>query len=239
MRLLNGMELVALAALGSTAICLGISDWRRRAVDMYLIIACYGASACVNGAVILAGSLAGPDIDSFMYAPTILLESAGASVLQIVRPAAGSIFAVLFLSGVLIAFNRLGLLASGDALAVPAIISMLVLVASPIEIILYFSSAMTFVLALSGARNVRNNIRYRNAAAGRLWRRLYLMLFCYYGDGDSCRYAFRYSGPTRRDYESEPYYTGREKIWLVPGLPLLAGFAPATVVLFVMMFLQP
>lgn len=57
------MELVALATLGSVAIYLGVSDWKNRTVDIRGVLACYGVAACVNGAVILTGDLARPDID--------------------------------------------------------------------------------------------------------------------------------------------------------------------------------
>jgi len=226
------MELVALAALGTAAICLGVSDWKRRTVDLRLVLACYGLAACVNIAI-LAGSLVGPDVDVSKKASTTSThkESAGESALETAYSAAGSILTVLFLSGVMILFWRAGLLAEGDALAVPAMLSILLLMASPIVIILYFVSAMVFVLALSVAQNVCNNMRHRDAAYGALWHRLYLLLFCYYGDGDSCRYAFRYSARVRRDYDDEKYYTGSEKVWFVPGLPLLLGFAPAIMVL--------
>lgn len=234
------MELVALAALGTAAICLGVSDWKRRTVDLRAVLACYGLAACVNIAAILAGSLASPDVDVSKQGSTMSarLDSVGESALETVRSAAGSILTVNFLSSVMATFWRVGLLASGDALAVPAILSMLPLVASPSEIILYFVSAMSFVLLTSMVTNVRNNMRHRNAAYGSFWHRLYLLLFCYYGDVDSCGYAFRYSGRTRRDYDSETYYAGREKVWLVPGLPLLSGFVPATLVLFVMWALE-
>jgi hypothetical protein len=228
------MELVALAALGTAAVCLGVSDWKRRTVDLRLVLACYGLAACVNIAI-LAGSLAGPDADVSKQASTMSRDpaSVGESALETVRSAAGSILTVVFLSGVMVAFWRVGLLASGDALAVPAILSMLPFMALPSWIILYFVSAMAFVLLTSVVNNVRNNIRYRKAAYGSLWHRVYLIFFCYYGDGDSCRYAFRYSARTRRDYDSELYYVGSTKTWLVPGLPLLFGFAPATAVLIV------
>jgi hypothetical protein len=134
----------------------------------------------------------------------------------------------------MISFWRADLLAEGDALAVPAMLSMLPLVASPLAIILYFVFAMAFVLALSVAKNVHNNMRHREAAYGSVWHRLYLLLFCYYGDGKSCRYAFRYSGKIRRDYDSELYYAESGKVWLVTGLPLLLGFTPATGALFVL-----
>lgn len=160
--------------------------------------------------------------------------------METVQGAAGSILTVLFLSGVMILFWRAGLLAEGDALAVPAMLSILPLVASPVAIILYFVSAMAFVLALSVVNNTRNNMRFRDITYGPFWHRLYLFLFCYYGNRDSCRYAFRYSGKTRRDYDTDVYYREGQKIWLVPALPLLLGFAPATVILFVIQaLLQP
>lgn len=230
------MELVALAALGTAAICLGLSDWKRRTVDLRLVLACYGLAACVNIAAIPAVSLASPDMDVSKKASTITakMESIGESALETVLRAAGSILTVVFLSVVIIAFWRAGLLAEGDALAVPAILSMLPLVTSPSGIILYFMSAMSFVLVLSAVNNARNNMRFRDLAYGPFWHRLYLLLFCYYGNGDSCRYAFRYSGKTRRDYDTDVYYREGQKIWLVPGLPLLIGFAPATLILLVM-----
>lgn len=229
------MELVALAALGTAAICLGVSDWKRRTVDLRLVLACYGLAACVNIAI-LAGSLVGPDIDVSKKASTTSthMESAGESALETMYSAAGSILTVLFLSVVMITFWRAGLLAEGDALAVPAMLSMLTLAAAPVAIMLYFASAMAFVLALSVAQNICNNMRHRDAAYGAPWHRLYLLLFCYYGDGKSCRFAFRYSGKMSRDYDSELYYAKSEKVWLVPGLPLLLGFAPATGTFFVL-----
>lgn len=229
------MELVALAALGTAAICLGVSDWKRRTVDLRLVLACYCLAACVNIAI-LAGSLASPDMDVSKKASTMSthMESVGESALETVRSAAGSILTVLLLSILMISFWRAGLLAAGDALAVPAMLSMLPLVASPLAIILYFVSAIVFVLVHSVAKNVCNNMRHGDAAYGALWHRLYLLLFCYYGDGKSCRYAFRYSGRISRDYDGELYYAESEKVWLVPGLPLLSGFAPATGALFVL-----
>lgn len=212
------MELVALAALGTVAIYLGTSDWKGRTVDLRLVLACYGLAACVNIAV----SLASPDMDVSRKASTITakMESIGESVLETVRSAAGSILTALFLSVVMIAFWRAGLLAEGDALAIPATLSMLPFVASPVAIVLYFVSAMAFVLLLSVAQNVCNNMRHRDAAYGALWHRLYLLLFCYYGDGKSCRYAcryaFKYSDKMCRDCDGELYYTGSEKAWLVP-----------------------
>lgn len=221
--------------MGTAAICLGLSDWKRRTVDLRLVLACYGLAACVNIAI-LAGSLVSPDVDVSKKASTTSthMESAGESALEILHSAAGSILTVLFLSGVMILFWRTGLLAEGDALAVPSMLSMLPIVASPVAIILYFVSATAFVLVLSVVNNARNNMRFRDVTYGPSWHRLYLFLFCYYGNRDSCRYAFRYSGRTSRDYDTDVYYRESQKIWLVPGLPLLSGFAPATVILFVM-----
>ncbi len=228
MRPFSDVELVALAALGTAAICLGVSDWKRRTVDLRLVLACYGLAACVNIAI-LAGSLADPDAEVSKQASTMSThpESVGESALETARSAAGSILTVLLLSGAMVAFWRVGLLASGDALAVPAMLAMLPFAASPMKIILYFASAIVFVVVVFVAKNVRNNTRHRYAACGPLWHRLYLLLFCYYGNGESCRYAFRHSAMIRRDYDNELYYGGSRKTWLVPGLPLLSGFAPA------------
>ena len=226
---MSGMELVAFAALGTAAICLGMSDWKRRTVDLLLVLACYGLAACVNIAI-LAGGLVGPDVDASKKASTTSthMKSAGESALETVQGAAGSILTVLFLSVVMILFWRAGLLAEGDALAIPSMLSMLPFVASAVAIFLYFVLAIAFILVVSVVKNARNNMRHRDAAYGALWHRLYLLLFCYYGDGESCRYSFTYSGKIRRDYDGELYYRGSEKVWLVPGLPLLLGFAPAT-----------
>ncbi len=236
------MELVALAALGSISAYLGISDWNKRIVDLHGIFACYGIASCINVMVILTNShiiSVVPDFDIFSWkAPTIsawqldIGKSAveTTSIIEIDHTA-GSILTVIYLSSTMFMFYRLGLLASGDALAIPAILGVLMLVADPIAIIVYFVSAMVFVLAISVSRNLRNNLLCRQALNGPLWRRLYLMLFCYYGNGASCRYSFRYTGGTRRNYDSESYYIGTEKTWLVPGVPLLSGFMPAILVL--------
>lgn len=228
------MELVAIAALGIVAICLGIADWKRRTVGLRVILACYVVAVCINSVFILTDILPRPDTDiSRQASASTWLPSAGESAMERMEPATGSILTVLFLSGAMLAFYRLGLLASGDALAVPAILTIPVLVASPMQIILFFMSAMAFVLAIAIARNLCNNFRHMDRAYGCRWHRMYLMLFCYYGDGAACRWAFKYSGMIRRDYDSEPYYSGKEEMWLVPGLPLLSGFAPATLVLLV------
>jgi hypothetical protein len=236
------MELVALAALGSISAYLGISDWNKRIVDLHGILVCYGIAACINLMVILTNShiiLVLSDYDISWKAPTApawqlnMGKSAGATTTSIIDidHIAGSILTVIFLSGMLFAFYRIGLLASGDTLGIPAILAVLILVAEPIKIIVYFVSAMVFVLAISVARNLRNNVRCREALYGPLRRRLYLLLFCYYGDGAACKYSFSYTGGTRRNYDRESYYIGKEKTWLVPGIPLLSGFMPAILVL--------
>jgi hypothetical protein len=233
------MELVALAVLGSISSYLGVSDWNNRSVSLHGILACYGVAVCINVMAILTSGIiisVVPNFDIFSWrAPTASTwqvntnEYVGAST--VIDHVSFSMLTVIFLSGMIFAFYRLGLLASGDALGVPAILAVLMLVAGPIEIIVYFVSAMVFVLAISVARNLRNNVRCRDALNGPLRRRLYLLLFCYYGDGAACRYSFRYTGGTRRNYDSESYYIGTEKTWLVPGIPMLSGFMPAILVL--------
>jgi|GEM_PF-3603381 len=235
------MELVALAALGSISAYLGISDWNKRLVDLRGILVCYGIAACINVMVIPTSSQIisfVPDYDISWKAAAVpawqldMSKSTGATTLSIdIDHASGSILTVMFLSSTMFMFHRLGLVASGDALGIPAILTVLMLVAEPIEIIIYFVSAMVFVLAISVARNLGNNVRWREALFGSLRRRLYLLLFCYYGDGAACRYSFRYTGGTRRNYDRESYYVGTEKTWLVPGIPMLSGFMPAIVVL--------
>ncbi len=216
------MELVALAALGTAATFLGLSDWKRRSVDLRWILVCYGIAACINGAVVLAD-----------LAVSSSPQAAYRSATEAMKQSTGSVLAVTFLSSIVVLLHRLGLLASGDALSIPAMLGVIMLVSQPIEIILYFASAMAIVLAFFVARNVRNNVRYRDRAGGPFLHRLHLVLFCYYGSGYTCRHAFKYARSTRHDYDNDPYYTGKEETWLVPGLPLLSGFAPAVPVLFI------
>jgi hypothetical protein len=234
------MELVALAALGSISTYLGISDWNKRIVDLHGILVCYGVAVCINVMSILTSSVIiislVPNYDIVSWrAPTASTwqvntgESAGTTM--VIDHPSNSILTVIFLSSMMFVFYRLGLLASGDALGIPAILAVLMLAAEPIEIITYFISAMVFVLAISVARNLRNNVRYREALHGPLVQRMYLLLFCYYGDNAACRYAFKYTRGVRRNYDSDSYYAGKEKTWLVPGIPLLSGFMPAIPVL--------
>lgn len=221
---------VSFAVLGVMSTYLGISDWKRREVELRQVLACYGISAACNAAaVVVMAAMAGP--------PPAVTSSGQIVVADI---ASSTIVTVLFLSGMVTVFWRLRLLAAGDALAVPAILSMLIFVAEPVEVILYFVAALMFVLAISLAENLRNNLRYRHMAYGPLWHRLYLLFFCRYGDGrqQSTGHSFVYlpgrvgaNASSRRDYDKEPFYEGNEKTWLVPGLPLLSGFAPATPVL--------
>jgi hypothetical protein len=235
------MELVALAALGSISAYLGISDWNKRIVDLHGILACYGIAVCINVMVILTNShiiSVVPDFDISWKAaaePAWQLDMgksavATTSIIDIDQVSI-SIFTVIVLSSTMFMFYRLGLVASGDALGLLAILGVLMLVSEPIEIIVYFVSAMVIVLAISVARNLGNNVRCKEALNGPLRRRLYLLLFCYYGDGAACRYSFRYTGGTRCNYDCESYYVGTEKTWLVPGIPMLSGFMPAILVL--------
>ncbi|WP_148701809.1 hypothetical protein [Candidatus Nitrososphaera evergladensis] len=219
--------------MGTASAYFGLSDWKTRVVDHRAILACYVLAVCVNSAIILTAAFTTIDKSTSSHESTIsewlaiIKESAIATILR----AHGSIFAVLFLACTLFVFYRLNLLALGDALAIPAMLVMLLLAARPIEIIVYFVSALVFVLAISVGRNLGNNVRCREALNGPLRRRLYLLLFCYYGDGAACRYSFRYTGGTRRNYDRESYYVGTEKTWLVPGIPMLSGFMPAILVL--------
>jgi hypothetical protein len=144
------------------------------------------------------------------------------------------IIALLFCT--VIAFWKLGLMASGDAYAIPAFLSMLLFVATPAAVAVYFIAAIAITTIIFVAKNVRNNTRCKDRLYGPLWHRLYLMLFCYYGSGSDVRYVFVYNGEgakRKRDYDEEPFYEGEEKTWLVPGLPLLSGFAPAAAVIVI------
>ncbi|HEX7031956.1 MAG TPA: hypothetical protein VF172_03050 [Nitrososphaera sp.] len=223
-------EIVALAALVAASTWLGISDWRSRTVGIGSIRACYVVATAVN-VVVAAMSMttAAPAIDT---------------TIKLIVKAAPTAILIILLSCTVIAFWKLGLMASGDAYAVPALLSMLLFIATPAAVAAYFIAAMTTMLTIFAVKNVYNNLRYKGMLYGPLWHKLYLLLFCFYGSGSDIRYAFSLSRKqhngdrvelkVKRDYDEEPFYEGKEKTWLVPGLPLLSGFAPATAIIFVL-----
>jgi hypothetical protein len=196
--------MVALVALGGVAAFFGLSDWKKREVDLRGVLLAYCGATCVSAGLVLSGQATG------------------------IEPATA--FSIFLLSGAVFAFWKLGLLAFGDVVAIPAMLLML-LTSTALAVMLYFMTAMSFVVVIALAKNVRNNMRYRTETYGPWRQKIHLMLFCYYGDG-TVRHAFQYGGnATRRDYDNEGYYAGKEKTWLVPGLPLLSGFLPAMMVL--------
>lgn len=228
-------QLAALATLMATSAWLGLSDWRSRTIGYSAIRICYVAAIAVNVLPFVmvvmaehhpAGSMAG-------------------AIGELITNAVPTATIIALLSGIIVMFWKLGLLASGDAYAVPAFLSMLLFVTAPAMVAVYFITAIAITAVIFVAKNIRNNMRHRSRLYGPLWHRLYLMLFCYYGNGSDVRYAFAYDGGSdctgikiKRDYDEEPFYQGKEKTWLVPGLPLLSGFAPATAMLF-FFFLLP
>jgi len=221
-------ELVALAALLAASTWLGISDWRTRSVGLGAIRASYLVAVAVNALIVVIVTVA-TDLPAIDVLIELMLSAAPAAIM------------IMILSSVVITFWKLGLLASGDAYVIPALLSMLLFAATPAVVAAYFIAAIASTSAVFVARNVYNNARYRDKMYGPLLHRLYLMLFCYYGSGSDIRYAFAYERrqqqdgeypgmKIRRDYDEEPFYQGKEKTWLVPGLPVLSGFAPATAV---------
>ncbi len=219
-------ELVALAGLLATSMWLGVSDWRTRSVGLGAIRASYLVAVAVNALIVVMTmtTSAAPVVDT---------------ITKLVANAAPTAIMIVMLSSVVITFWKRGLLASGDAYAIPPLLSILLFAATPVTVAAYFITAMAGVAALFVARNVINNARYKDVLYGQLWHRLYLMLFCYYGSGSDIRYAFAHERrqqqdgdylemKIRRDYDEDPFYQGKEKTWLVPSLPVLSGFAPAT-----------
>lgn len=223
------MILIEFVALGVVAAFFSISDWKRREVDLRVVLLAYCAATVVNAGLIFSGRAA--------------IDKAAA-------------FSIILLSGVMLPFWRLGLLAFGDVISIPAMLLMLLtvpsssLVGGPLTVLLYFVIALAFVAITSLAKNLRNNLQYRSKLYGSLQQKLHLMLFCYYGDSSMLKHAFKYDDDdlnnndkkkkkkkVRRDYDREEYYNGKEKTWLVPGLPLLSGFLPATIVLMVLVWL--
>ncbi|HXG06272.1 MAG TPA: hypothetical protein VNI77_02980 [Nitrososphaera sp.] len=249
---------VALAALAITSTWLGISDWRSRTVGHGVIRVCYAVTITINMLIAAAAMVSSP------------ANNMADAMSKLIAKAAPTAIIIALLSGAVIAFWKLDLLASGDAYAIPALLTMLLLVATPAVVAIYFIAAMAGMAATFVAKNTLNNIRYRDRLYGPPWHRLYLMLFCYYGSSSDIRYAFAYKrkqqqgkkndssdndydgdgngngngngngacgcgccgnnndiSEIRRDYDGEPFYEGKERMWLVPGLPLLSGFAPA------------
>lgn len=232
-------ELVALAALLAASTWLGISDWRTRFVGLGAIRANYLVAVAVNALIVVIVTV------------TADLPAIDASS-ELMRSAAPAAIMIMILSSVVIAFWKLSLLASGDAQAIPALLSMLLFVAVPAVVAAYFIVAIAGTSTVFVARNICNNARYKNKLYGPPLHRLYLMLFCYYGSGSDIRYAFAYERrqlqqedgdylgmKIRRDYNEEPFYELREKTWLVPGLPVLSGFAPATAAVIAALVLLP
>ena len=222
-----GQLVVALAALVATSTWLGISDWRSRTVGHGAIRACCAAAITVN-ALIAAMAIAN--------APAGIVDAI--TISKLMTGAIPTAIIIALLSGAVIAFWKLGLMASGDAYAIPAFLSILLFAATPVAVAAYFITAIACTAVVFVARNVINNARYKNMLYGPLLHKLYLMLFCYYGSSADFRYAFAYKAQDdddicvrvkiRRDYDEDPFYQGKEKTWLVPGLPVLSGFAPAT-----------
>lgn len=169
----DDVELVALATLGMVAAYLGVSDWKRCTVDLQAVLACHCIAACVNAVIIFGAVLTRPDDGISWQISSTTLEGTGETAMETIRNAAGSILTLIYLSDTTFAFHRLGLLAAGDALVVPALLAMLMLVAQPVEIIVYFVFALVTVLAICVVRNVRNNLSFRHTAYGPLWHRLY------------------------------------------------------------------
>lgn len=220
------MEMVALVALGGITTFFSFSDWKKREVDLRGILLAYCVATAVNAGLVLLGRAA-------------------------INPAAA--FSIIFLSSVLLAFWRHGLLAFGDVVAIPAMLLMLLTLPSSsssiggaLTVLLYFVAAIAFVAIISIAKNLRNNLRYRNELYGSLQQKMHLIFFCYYGDGGTLKHGFKYddgndnsdNNKIQRDYDREEYYDGKEKTWLIPGLPLLSGFLPATLVVMVLFLLQ-
>jgi hypothetical protein len=289
-----GTTLAALAALVITSTWLGVSDWRSRTVGRRAILACYVVAIAVNALAVTTAATQQQAGDA-----------AGAvDIYRLIRsPIPTTAIIIALLSGTVIASWRLGLLASGDAYAIPALLSMLLFVATPAAVAIYFIAAMAITLVTSITKNVYNNMRHKDKLYGSILHKLHLLLFCYYGSGSDAPYAFVYNNNDsdnkkydsgdgggrqqqeeeqqqqqrqdgsnggsdgcagsgsgggmdgnavtkvgtgtgtgtirlRRDYDGEPFYGGQEKIWLMPGLPLLSGFAPATVFLFLLLHLH-
>jgi hypothetical protein len=288
-----GTTLAALAALVITSTWLGVSDWRSRTVGRRAILACYVVAIAVNALAVTTAATQQQAGDA-----------AGAVDRLIRSPIPATAIIIALLSGTVIASWRRGLLASGDAYAIPALLSMLLFVATPAAVAIYFIAAMAITLVASITKNVYNNMRHKDKLYGSILHKLHLLLFCYYGSGSDAPYAFVYNNDSdnkkydsgdgggrqqqeeeqqqqqrqdgsngggdgcagsgsgggmdgnavtkvgtgtgtgtgtirlRRDYDGEPFYGGQEKIWLMPGLPLLSGFAPATVFLFLFLLLH-
>ncbi len=230
-------ELVALAGLLAASTWLGVSDWQTRAVGLGAMRASYLVAVAVN-ALIIVIVIVTTDLPAIDVLSKLIVGTVPAAIM------------IVMLSCIVIAFWKIRLLASGDAYAIPALLSMLLFVAAPAVVAAYFIAAIASTVVVFVARNVYNNARYRDKMYGPLLHRLYLMLFCYYGSGSDIRYAFAYERrqqqdgdylgmKIRRDYDEEPFYQGKEKTWLVPGLPLLSGFAPATAVIAVVVVTFP
>ncbi len=241
--------LLALIAVSGYA---GIMDIRTRMVTKHIIVASYilAAASNVNAVVAEYGGAADQstqqppstpaDQNGFYNAPLTYPAISKADIATAIRGEESPLMlaahagqyimaGVLSSAGLVIWKSRM--LAAGDAVIIPAFLFTLApIAASPQMVAMYYVLAASSVLIASVTNNLRNNVHHRDRLYGPLWHRLYLMIFCYYGEYSVAKHAFVYGGNVRRDYDSEQFYSGSAKTWLMPGLPLLAGFAPAIVV---------